>query len=105
MRVLARNLRLPHGEIDLLCLERRTSTVVVVEVKSRLYDTLDEPGIDPSASITGKKRAKLVTLAKSIKRMPQYRTRAIRIDVVTVRFARNKQPPEVRHYPGCVSDS
>lgn len=105
MRVLARNLRLPHGEIDLLCLERRTNTIVIVEVKSRLYDDLNAPGIDPSASITGKKRAKLVTLAKSIKKMPQYQTRAIRVDVVTVRFAKDKQPPEIRHYPGCVSDS
>lgn len=105
IRTLARNFRLPQGEIDLLCLERKTCTIVVVEVKSRQYMRDDPTNIDPTANITASKRAKLVTLAKSVKNMPQYRDRPIRIDVVSVRFLPELGKPSVHHYPGCVSDS
>jgi putative endonuclease len=105
IRTLARNYRLPQGEIDLLCLERQTGTIIVVEVKSRKYTSDVPTNIDPSANITAKKRAKLITLAKSIKKMPQYRDRPVRIDAVSVRFLPDHRKPSVRHYPGCVSDS
>lgn len=104
-KVLARNYRLPIGEIDLLCFERSSGTVVIVEVKARVYDTKSTKAIDPTASITSRKRAKLVQLAKALKRQPQYAHRPIRIDVVSVRFVEGSKKPETRHYPGCVSDS
>lgn len=104
-KVLARNYRLPIGEIDLLCLERSSGTIVIVEVKAREYDAGSSKSIDPTASITSRKRAKLVQLAKTLKKQPQYTNRPIRIDVVSVRFERGSRQPEIRHYPGCVSDS
>ena len=104
-KVLARNYRLPIGEIDLLCLERSSGTIVIVEVKAREYEPEQTKAIDPTASITSKKRAKLVQLAKTLKKQPQYTRRPIRIDVVSVRFERGSKKPQIRHYPGCVSDS
>jgi len=105
IRTIERNVRLPLGEIDLLCVERRTGTIVVVEVKARKYAKSDAQGIDPTANITARKRAKLVSLAKSIQKAPRYQSRPIRIDVVSVRFVDGQRSPEIRHYPGCVSDS
>tara|TARA_A100000171_G_scaffold38411_1_gene37744 strand:+ start:3709 stop:4077 length:369 start_codon:yes stop_codon:yes gene_type:complete len=105
IRTIERNIRLPHGEIDLLCVERRSGTIVVVEVKARKYAEAGAQGIDPTANITARKRAKLVSLAKSIKKVPRYQSRPIRIDVVSVRFVHGQRLPEIRHYPGCVSDS
>lgn len=104
-RVIARNLRLPIGEIDLLCLEKSTGTVVVVEVKARSYSENTSRDIDPVASITAKKRAKLISLAKSIKKKPRFAASAIRIDVISVRFEAGRRKPVIRHYLGCVSDS
>ena len=104
-KVLARNLRLPIGEIDLLCLEKKSSSVVIVEVKARSVSPDAHKQIDPSANITAKKRAKLVSLAKSLKKDPRYQPHPIRIDVVGVRFIEGQRKPEIDHCPGCVSDS
>ncbi len=104
-RVLARNLRLPVGEIDLLCLEKSSGTLVLVEVKARRYDTQGTKQIDPTASITAKKRAKLLLLAKSLKKMPRFARMPIRIDVVSVRFVGGSRRAQITHYPRCVSDS
>lgn len=102
---IARNLRLPIGEIDLLCLEKHSGTIVIVEVKARDYAPDAKRRIDPIASITQKKQAKLRTLARGIKQMPAYADRPIRIDAVSVRFMPGQRTPEITHYPGCVGDS
>jgi putative endonuclease len=104
-KVLARNFRIPIGEIDLLCFEKKTSTIILVEVKARLVSTDQTKHIDPTANITAKKRAKLVSLAKALKKNPRYQPHPIRIDVVSVRFIADQRQPEIDHYPGCVSDS
>ena len=104
-RVLARNLRLPVGEIDLLCLERATGTIVIVEVKARAYHADTHKRIDPIESITTKKQAKLRVLARAIKNMPAYRDAPIRIDAISVRFEHARRRPVITHYPSCVGDS
>lgn len=104
-RVLARNLRLPVGEIDILCLERASGTVVLVEVKARAYQADTHKQIDPIASFTSKKQAKLRLLARAIKSMPAYADSPIRIDAVSVRFEQGQRKPIIAHYPNCVGDS
>lgn len=104
-KVLARNLRLPVGEIDILCLDRTCGTIVVVEVKARELSALSHKRIDPIASITAKKQAKLRLLARTIKRMPAYTDRPIRIDAVSVLFEQGQRKPVITHYPSCVGDS
>lgn len=103
--MLARNLRLPIGEIDILCLERASGTVVLVEVKARAYQADTHKQIDPIASITSKKQAKLRLLARAIKSMPAYADSPIRIDAVSVRFEQGERKPIIAHYPNCVGDS
>jgi putative endonuclease len=103
-RVLARNLRLPMGEIDILCHDRATGTIVIVEVKARAYDDRSQKQVDPIASITQRKQAKLRSLAKAVKRMPQYARMPVRIDAVSVRFERGTRRPRIKHYPNCVGD-
>lgn len=104
-RVLARNLRLPMGEIDILCHDQTTGTIVIVEVKARAYDDRSQKQVDPIASITRRKQAKLRSLAKAVMRMPQYAQMPVRIDAVSVRFERGSRRPHIRHYPNCVGDS
>jgi len=103
--IITRNLRLPMGEIDILCLEKSTGTIVIVEVKARAFDANSPRQIDPIASITQKKQAKLRSLAHAIKKMPQYASEPIRIDAVSVLFESGRRKPEITLYRGCVGDS
>lgn len=114
-RTLARNLQTPGGEADLVCLERRTGTVVLVEVKSRVSPHAgagDEAGgadrrgraISPAEAINADKRRRLVRTAQSLKTLPRFRNRPIRIDVVTVEYAHAAdRSPTIRHYVNAVT--
>ena len=106
-RILARNLTLGMGEIDLLCQDKRTRAIVIVEVKARAYHTGSTRDIDPIASITAKKRSKLRLLARAIKKQPRYALYPIRIDAIAVRFDDEPGGPHRRnmkltHYPSCI---
>lgn len=103
LRVIARNVRLSMGEIDLVCEDPRTGAVVVVEVKSRVVDSGDPRSAHPEDTVTGAKRAKLRTLATALLRDERFAGRAVRIDVVAVVFARGERRAAlVRHYESAV---
>ena len=77
-RILARNVRLPAGEIDLIA--RRGRTLVIVEVKTRQslaagegYDAVDE-----------RKRMRLVRLADQYLTMTKTRDVELRYDVLSL---------------------
>ncbi len=98
-RILAHNLRLKHGEIDLLCEEPKSRCIVLVEVKARLRQDDDTRQIDPEANITAAKKSKLRSLASALMKQEQYQNRPIRIDVIAVVFENGtSQPIELRHY-------
>jgi len=100
-KVLARNLRLPIGEIDLLCLDRASDSIVIVEVKARVRTSDATP--DPESSITAAKKRKLITLAKAISKREGYQGKGIRIDVIAVVFAPDQTKPiDIRHYHSAV---
>ncbi len=104
-RVIARNLRLAMGEIDLLCVEKSSGTLVIVEVKAREYLDGSRVGIDPSASVTRRKQAKLRMLARALQQRPRYARCPIRIDVVSVRFAPGRRRPvSIGYFPAAVGD-
>ncbi len=100
-RIIARNVRTPAGEADLVTLDA-DGTVVVVEVRSRVGDD----GFTPEASITPAKQARLAAVAEHLARRHASRrgTRpAIRIDVVAVQWrSEADKTPDIRHYPGAV---
>ena len=102
-KILDRNLRLGMGEIDLLCEDAGSGTIVVVEVKARLRKVGDQRRVDPEANITAAKKRKLRTLASAIMKKDAYRGRPIRIDVVAVVFDAGKNAPvELRHFQSAV---
>ncbi|MDF1809107.1 MAG: YraN family protein [Phycisphaerales bacterium] len=102
-QIISRNLRLQVGEIDLLCKEHRSGTIVIVEVKARLFNDDSRVRIDPTANIGAQKQAKLRTLAKAIKKRPEYKELPIRIDAIGVIFAgTRKKHVEIKHYISAV---
>jgi putative endonuclease len=76
-RILARNLKTPQGEIDILA--RRGRTVAVVEVKSR-----DEVAV-AGESVTRDKRRRLLRAARYVlARFPEESGISIRFDAMLV---------------------
>ncbi|MFG0258917.1 MAG: YraN family protein [Phycisphaerales bacterium JB041] len=109
-RTLARNLQTPGGEADLVCLERRSGTVVLVEVKSRVRSGAEDErasrSISPAEAINADKRRRLVNTARSLRQHSRFRNRPIRIDVVTVEYAHpGDRSPAIRHYVNAVTAS
>lgn len=100
-RILARNLRLKMGEIDILCFDKKHDCVVIVEVKARVRKSHATP--NPESNITAAKKRKLRTLAQAINKREDCRGKRIRIDVVAVEFAANESDPiALRHYESAV---
>lgn len=101
-RVVARNLRLTPGEIDLVCRSRKTGSFVLVEVKARLQE--GDTNRRPEDAITSAKRRKLILLARSLMRDEEVRAAGLRIDVIAVEFSRGQRKPiAIRHYERAVS--
>ena len=76
-RVVARNVRLPGGEIDLVCLDE--GVLVVVEVKRRDSNAFGSA----LGAVDGRKRATLRRIAADYAQVVAPRAK-IRFDVVTV---------------------
>ena len=101
-RVLERNVRLPYGEVDLVCLAPDRRTIVFVEVKTRRMGDGDRP--PPEASVTAGKRRRLVRLADGLARGRDWTERPLRIDVVAVEVGRRGwfTRARVRHHEAAV---
>lgn len=100
--VLARNLRLHIGEIDILCHDIKHDCVVIVEVKARIRKSQSTPV--PESNITAAKKRKLRSLAQAINKREDCRGKRIRIDVIAIEFAPDKPTPiALRHYESAVS--
>jgi putative endonuclease len=92
LHVVARNVRLPEGEIDLVCREGRRW--VFVEVKCRHARWGDAP----SAAVSWWKRRRLVRLALHYLKWKGEPDAACRFDVVAVTVAEDGRI-EARHIP------
>ena len=88
-RIVARNLRTTAGEIDLLA--RRRRTWIAVEVKARADHPAPERFVD--ADRLDRLARALQALAPTLRPRP----RALRVDVVAVRWLHDR--PEIRHFP------
>lgn len=88
------------GEADLVCLDPDGTTVVIVEVKTRLRaGNARSDAIRPERSITARKRRKLREIAGHLARANAWQGRAWRIDAVAVEVFRDAEPI-VRHWRG-----
>jgi putative endonuclease len=83
--ILARNVRYPDGEIDVIALDG--TTTVFVEVKWRRNDALGTP----AESVTFRKRSRVIRAARRWLAAHPSRSRSVRFDVVAIRH----EPHEV----------
>jgi putative endonuclease len=98
-KIIARNLHIGPGEADLVAVAPDRRTLVIVEVKTRL---LGGPHPEPERSITSRKRAKLLGVARAVRGRARWRGRPIRIDVIAIDWPMDSSAPIVRHYQNAV---
>ena len=93
LRVIAQNVVLPAGEIDLVA--RDGGTLVFVEVKTRTE--ADYGG--PLPAVDGRKRRKLATLARSYLAAHRLDNAPCRFDVVGIVQKLLSPEPEIEYIP------
>lgn len=101
-QVLGRNLRVPMGEADLLCVAPDRRTVVLVEVKARRVGGAEHVQPPPEASVHAHKRDKLRSILRHLANANGWHERPLRIDAVAVEV-HVKGKPVIRHHAGIVS--
>ena len=98
LRIVARNVKLRHGEIDLVCRDR--DVWVFVEVKCRQERWDDGPG----AAVSWWKRRRLIRLAQGYLKWMRIAEAHCRFDVVAV-TPRGDGRFEIRHIPAAFDAS
>jgi len=98
-RVLARSLRVPAGEADLLCLAPDRRTIVLVEVKTRR--PAPGRGRRPEAQVGRAKQHRLRAILASIIASNSWSDRPRRIDIVAIDWPKSGAP-QVRHFKSAV---
>jgi putative endonuclease len=94
IKVVARNVRLPGGEIDLVAQEGEE--LVFVEVKTRIGDAETAP----DAAVTAAKLARLERLAEAYVARAGTPETDWRVDVVAVVLGRDGRIVQIDHLPG-----
>lgn len=94
-RILARGHRHRLGEVDLVAVERRSGTVVFVEVKTRRSDDPEQA----AAAVDQRKQIRLTRLALAFLKRYGLLGHAARFDVVAVSWPRTQRRPRVVHIP------
>ena len=106
-RVIERNIRMGMGELDILAHAPDGRTIVAIEVKSRVRRG-GAPGasrtVAPEASVTARKRAKLLRLLDTLATANRWHDRPRRIDIVAVEFDEEGRK-EIRHFENAVRSS
>jgi putative endonuclease len=91
-RILARNVNLSVGELDLVALEG--STLVFVEVRSTEGETVERPTL----SVDTVKQRKLTAAAMAFLSRHRLLDRPARFDVIAVSWPANRREPHVVHF-------
>jgi putative endonuclease len=92
-RIVARNYTCPHGELDLVAVDR--SCVVFVEVRSTGTADVERP----AASVTEDKQRRLTTLALHFLQQHRLLDHPARFDVVAVSWPADRREPVIAHHP------
>ncbi|MBL8746722.1 MAG: YraN family protein [Phycisphaerae bacterium] len=99
-RLVARNVAVRGGEVDLICVAPDRWTIVFVEVKTRLsHESTGRPTHAPEVNLDARKRAAMVRAARALARARRWTDRPLRIDVVAVEWSRAGEHV-VRHHVG-----
>ena len=96
-RILARNYRTPHGEIDLITHDDASGTLCFVEVKTRRSDahTPGEHAVNAGKRKRLRAAAKTYLVANNIHHLPT------RFDIVAIVITATDATPFIRHHPDC----
>ncbi|MHC4789151.1 MAG: YraN family protein, partial [Planctomycetota bacterium] len=100
-RILERNYRVTHGEIDLVAF--KDGVLAFVEVRAQT-----QPGmIDPLRTVTRRKQRRIIRAAQTYVAAHGLRRQdvALRFDVISVRFDEAGKPPEITHLEGAFHES
>lgn len=98
-KILARNLRLEAGEIDLVCERPGKPQVIVVEVKASAKRTSTR--FRPERRVGGAKKKKLKELGAQLRaKKPEFKDRPMRFDILAVELDPKGGMPNVRHHQG-----
>jgi putative endonuclease len=92
LRVVARNVKLRHGEIDLICRDREVWVFVEVKCRQERWDD------GPAAAVSWWKRRRLIRLAQGYLKWMRIDGAHCRFDVVAV-TPRGDGRFEIRHIP------
>ncbi len=91
-RILHRNLTIGRDEADLVVVDPKGRTLVIVEVKTRSSSTPP-----PEAGLTRLKQLHLERFAARLKCRRKYRDLPVRIDAIAIVWPEGGEP-DVRHY-------
>lgn len=95
-KLLATNVRTPHGEIDLIC--QRESQIVFVEVKTRTSHTFGYP----EDSVTPRKQAHMLAAAEHYLQEHEIDS-DWQFDVIAVEGSPGGKPPRITHFENVLS--
>lgn len=95
-KLIARNLRSRHGEIDLFMLGPDRRTLVFVEVKTAQADRRSK--VRPEMRVGPQKQRKIATLAVKLIAKHKLNNRPVRFDIIGVDLHHDRKP-DIRHYP------
>jgi Holliday junction resolvase-like predicted endonuclease len=90
------------GEADIVARAPDERTIVLVEVKSRVYSETGPAKIPPEAAITAFKRKKLLAIFERLSRANGWEKSPRRIDVIAVEFRRDGGETQIRHFVDAV---
>jgi putative endonuclease len=93
-RLVARNLRLGHLEVDMVSVDPADGSLVLTEVKARRGGRHA-----PELRVDRTKRRRLIRAATLLLARPAFRNRAARFDVVAVQLDDGGRPTDTRHLP------
>jgi putative endonuclease len=92
-RILAKNVRGPRGELDVVALDGMT--LVFVEVRSTEHENTERP----AASVGSEKQRRLTELALAYLKRHRLLDHAARFDVLAIGWPANRKEPAIQHFP------
>lgn len=108
-RIVARNVKLTFGEADILAETPDQSTMVLIEVKTRLRRP-DQPALSaaiaPEQAVDADKRRTLVRIIKHLASSNGWVGRPLRIDIIAIDWHEREgnSEPQLRHHVDAVRE-
>ena len=93
-RIICRNWRHGHGEIDIVALDKLSNNVVFVEVKLRTLGT----GVHGYFAVSREKKAILKMTCSAFLRQYIKRNATYRFDIISIDIDRDRRSLKIHHY-------